>query len=419
MAKQPRRQLSPEEAAQKRRQNVVLGGGLAALIAVAAIAAAFTGAGPTSSRTAAPETKPIAIGGSASDKDAWRAQEATRIEVLIKETKELRQRQVSIEEENKRLKAEMLAKQSLTGQGYGVRGGDPSGPDGAPRAPSYPPPPAVPPSSPPRQIGTAPNAMPPPMPMTAGRPGAPLPPTGPALRVLAVAAAPDATRTQERAYNDETQSSPASDAGVQNYIPAGSFARAVLLNGVDAPTGGNAQQNPMPILLQLLDDAQLPNNFRSRLSGCFAIADAHGDLSSERVLARLNRLSCVDEDGGAVDLQVAGFITDETGRVGAQGTLITKTGQVLANAMFSGVLSGIGKGIQAEATQQNTTIAGAVTTQVNNPWKAGLGEGLGKSFDRISDYYLKLADKLFPVVSIDPGRTVEIVFTKGVKIQRK
>lgn len=425
MAKTEKRPLSPEEQRVKRKQNLYLGGALAALLTVAMVAAALTGS-PQRPKAAAPETKQIALGGSSSDRDAWRANEASRIEVLEKEKKEMLLRMKAFEEEQKRARAEAQARASV-----GARDPSPvqpppvvttpSPPATAPstRAPvTYPPPP----STPFRQVGPVPsNAGAGHVPGSVAGAGAPSVSQGPSLRVLVVAAADPSKPSPDRAYreSDSSDASAPSGSGVQSFIPSGSFAKAVLLNGVDAPTGGNAQQNPMPILLQLLDDAQLPNEFRSRLSGCFALADAHGDLSSERVLARLNRLSCVDQDGAAVDLKVTGFITDETGRVGAQGKLITKTGQVLGNAMFAGVLSGIGKGIQADATQQNTTITGAVTTQVNNPWKAGLGEGLGKSFDRIADYYLKLADKLFPVVSIDPGRTVEIVFTKGVEIQRK
>jgi len=38
---------------------------------------------------------------------------------------------------------------------------------------------------------------------------------------------------------------------------------------------------------------------------------------------------------------------------------------------------------------------------------------VGKTLDRLSQYYIDLAEKLFPVIEIDAGRTVEVVFTKG------
>lgn len=43
----------------------------------------------------------------------------------------------------------------------------------------------------------------------------------------------------------------------------------------------------------------------------------------------------------------------------------------------------------------------------------GVSTGVGKTLDRLSKYYIDLAEKLFPVIEIDAGRTVEIVFTKG------
>ena len=39
----------------------------------------------------------------------------------------------------------------------------------------------------------------------------------------------------------------------ETYIPAGAFMRGVLLSGLDAPTGGQAQQNPHPVLIEVMD----------------------------------------------------------------------------------------------------------------------------------------------------------------------
>ncbi|MBX9745064.1 MAG: TraB/VirB10 family protein, partial [Chlamydiales bacterium] len=82
---------------------------------------------------------------------------------------------------------------------------------------------------------------------------------------------------------------------VDNYIPAGSFAPAVVLEGVDASTSVHAQGDPRPITLQVTEDAYLPSNHRSRLKGCFITAAAAGDMSSERAYVRLEKLSCVEK----------------------------------------------------------------------------------------------------------------------------
>lgn len=34
--------------------------------------------------------------------------------------------------------------------------------------------------------------------------------------------------------------------------------------------------------------------------------------------------------------------------------------------------------------------------------------------DRITDYYLRLADRIFPVLEVDAGRPVDLVFSQGV-----
>ena len=71
-----------------------------------------------------------------------------------------------------------------------------------------------------------------------------------------------------------------------DLLITGSFARARLLNGVEAPTGGQANGNPVPMLLEIKDPAFLPNRYRSDIKRCMVTANATGDLSSERVLVR-------------------------------------------------------------------------------------------------------------------------------------
>ena len=66
----------------------------------------------------------------------------------------------------------------------------------------------------------------------------------------------------------------------RRYIPSGAFARAILLGGLDAPTGGQAQRNPQPVLLRLVDNAVLPNHFRSRIKECFVVGAGFGDIAA-------------------------------------------------------------------------------------------------------------------------------------------
>ena len=205
------------------------------------------------------------------------------------------------------------------------------------------------------------------------------------------------------------------DGGKQTieFLPAGSFIRVAMLNGVDAPTGGQAQSNPLPVAFHVLDVANLANRHRLDIKDCRIVAATWGDLSSERMMGRTETLSCVI-NGEAIEMAIKGQVIGEDGKAGVRGRLITKQGQLLANALFAGALSGIGKAFQSSATITST--GGGGMTQTIDPHKIGqaaLGSGVGGAGQQLAQYYLKAADKLFPVIETDGGRTVEILITKG------
>jgi len=58
------------------------------------------------------------------------------------------------------------------------------------------------------------------------------------------------------------------------FIPAASFVRVAMLNGVDAPTGGQAQGNPLPIAFHVLDVANMANKYNLDIKDCRFIASA-------------------------------------------------------------------------------------------------------------------------------------------------
>lgn len=209
------------------------------------------------------------------------------------------------------------------------------------------------------------------------------------------------------------------DAAAQDkaYVPSGSFMRAVLLGGLDAPTGGQAQNNPWPVLFRVQDNAFLPNRYRARVKECFLLGSGYGDISSERAYLRLESLSCVLNDGEVVDTSAKGYVVGEDGKAGMRGRLVSKQGQVLANALMTGIISGIGQGFQQSAVSYSTSALGTVgTVEPGKQFQAGIGAGIGKALDRLSQYYITLAEKMFPIIEVDAGRVVDVVLTKGVTL---
>jgi conjugal transfer pilus assembly protein TraB len=252
--------------------------------------------------------------------------------------------------------------------------------------------------------------------------GSPVPP-GPLL-APAAPAGPPLTRISvtERSKAAETLAQPGRTADdpdprtVSTFLPV-SFTRGTLIGGLDAPTGGQAQSNPHPVLIRLSDNSVLPNRFRGEYRECFVVAAGYGDISSERAYLRTESLSCVRSDGVALEVKIQGSVYGEDGKVGMRGRLVTKQGQMLANALLAGVVSGIGQGVATASTTYSTSPLGTIgTAQGADAYRAGIGTGVGRALDRLAQYYIKLAENTFPVIEIDAAREVDVVITKGVRI---
>ncbi len=213
------------------------------------------------------------------------------------------------------------------------------------------------------------------------------------------------------------QQSPGPKGDKDIYIPSGSFMRAVLLGGLDASTGGQAQNNPWPVLMRVQNNAFLPNRYRAKVKECFVLGSGYGDLSSERAFLRLESLSCVLSDGQVIDTTAKGYVVGEDGKAGMRGRLVSKQGQVLANALLTGLVSGIGQGVSMASTNYAMSPLGGVgIVPPGQQVEAGVGAGIGTSLGKLSQYYMTLADKIFPIIEIDAGRVVDIVLTKGMKL---
>lgn len=299
-----------------------------------------------------------------------------------------------------------------------LRAAPPADPPPSPAALTAPPAPA---RFPPEAALGRQAGLPPPPPPGVPRPGMPVgAPGSPGAEPAYVPPQPAIVRVTLAAPTKAQETGP--DAGkaaaqtVDTFLPV-SFTRGVLLGGLDAPTGGQSQTNPHPVLIRLSDNSVLPNRYRAEYRECFVIAAGYGDISSERAYLRTESLSCVRPDGTALEVKIQGSVYGEDGKVGMRGRLVTKQGQMLANALLAGVVSGIGQGIATSNTTYSTSAFGSVaTTGGSDALKSGLGTGVGKALDRLAQYYIKLAEQTFPIIEIDAAREVDVVVTKGVRI---
>jgi conjugal transfer pilus assembly protein TraB len=204
-------------------------------------------------------------------------------------------------------------------------------------------------------------------------------------------------------------------------IPAGSILRGVLLSGMDAPTGKQARRDPYPALLRLKDNAILPNRFRADVRECFVTVAGYGDLSSERAFLRTELITCVRHDGGVIEVPVDGYAVGEDGKVGLRGRLVSKQGQIIAQAMQVSFLEGISEIFGKQPVSVISTTPGSQVqfqdVLSGDSAQAAAMSGTGKALDRLANYYLDMAQDVFPVVEIDAGRSIEVILNRGATLQ--
>ena len=207
------------------------------------------------------------------------------------------------------------------------------------------------------------------------------------------------------------------------YLPP-SFMEATLLSGVRAPTTSAGKNNPIPILFRIKDLAVLPNKVKGDLKGCFVISEGTGNLADERVHVRLLTLSCVSKKGTAViDQQIKGFVMDEDGIVGLDGTVVAKMGAMLARSALAGALGGIGDGVQSSTVDYQTTPLGTQqmfsSDDTNNIIRSAVGGALAGASKDFQKFYLQLAEQTMPVIEAGATKTVTLVISEGVSLEVK
>ncbi|KVP96400.1 hypothetical protein WJ97_10950 [Burkholderia ubonensis] len=201
----------------------------------------------------------------------------------------------------------------------------------------------------------------------------------------------------------------------KGFLPAGSFSAATLISGVEAFTGGTAQQQPQPLVIRLDANAVLPNAANYQIKGCHVLASVWGDMSAERVYGRLATLTCVDSANRLVlSEEVEGVLVDSDGKNGIRGQLLDRQGAKLARSLLAGFAQGVSSAFGAAQSTTQTTALGMTTALIgSNAAKAGAYNGASTAAQQLADFYLKQAEATMPVIAVDAGRKVSVLFTKS------
>ncbi len=209
-----------------------------------------------------------------------------------------------------------------------------------------------------------------------------------------------------------------------NYLPPNSIAVAKVIVGVDANAGVESQTDPLPVVLRITGPARsVYENGRlltTNIAGCLVNGAARGDLSSEKVYVKLQRMTCPQPGGRFAVSEVKGFIAFG-GKSGVRGRVVSREGSLVGQAFMAGLVGGFGRGFSANSNSllngTNVTVDGKrQQLSTGDILQGGLGEGVAQTGDMVSKYLIERAEQYQPVIEMPTGIDVEIVFLDGVFI---
>ncbi len=222
---------------------------------------------------------------------------------------------------------------------------------------------------------------------------------------------------------------PAAEEGeffkAEEYVPAGAYAEAVIISGVDASVGISAQSDPRPILLRVKGPAFSSlfdgNVQKANLDGCLITGAASGDLSSEKIYVKLVNMTCAKSQDLVYETAIKGYVAGQ-GKSGIRGTVIGREGDFLAKSFLAGLVGGLGQGLQQKVAPP-LNFSNGLTTQsalsTEDVAKKGVGQGISSASDRLANYFINRAEQYQPVISIPSDLEVEVVFVEGFHLNGK
>lgn len=208
----------------------------------------------------------------------------------------------------------------------------------------------------------------------------------------------------------------------RRYYLSPSFFPAKLLTGIDAMTSKLGKDNQEQVFFRVDAPAVLPNQIKKDLSGCFVVANVHGNLAKERAAIQAVNLSCLSPDGKTViDEEILGFVTDNgDGKRDLAGNVVSKDGSKMAWLFAASVVGELGKSVSFSSYTQHDNVLGTSTTldpdKVAQQSLGGSIQSASESYKEIITDYIKQSG---PVIEMGPLKDATIFIQKGVWLNIK
>lgn len=202
------------------------------------------------------------------------------------------------------------------------------------------------------------------------------------------------------------------------------LSQAYMITGAYAPAFQEGDSEPLPVLFEAEGSIIQPNDHVGSVDKCFLLGSAKGNMNSQTAEIKLVSVSCLVDDGEyRIEAPITGWVIGENGIPGISGELLHKNGAWLARTFIAGFLETFAKALTGGNTTTINLGGGNNGNGKNND--AGVGKafsdnalyagasGLSTVFSKLGDYYLKMAEQIFPVIEVRGGRTVDLLLMGG------
>ena len=99
---------------------------------------------------------------------------------------------------------------------------------------------------------------------------------------------------------------------------------------------------------------------------------------------------------------------------------MSREGALVQKAFFAGLVSGVGQGVSSafapQAVATGTHTAAVANTGIDGIARAGIGAGASSAGRRVSDYLIRRAEQYQPVIQLQAGTAVTVVFLEGTRL---
>lgn len=210
---------------------------------------------------------------------------------------------------------------------------------------------------------------------------------------------------------------------IRYTIPPGTLVKGVIVQGVSQPVGINKPADPEVALIRITSAGKLPKKLRVALKGSNLICSTESILSNRRVRVRGETLSKHEKNGDFIVTDVCAVISGPGGKSGVPARVISYSGIQAGYGALSGALSAASSTL--ETILNNQTISklseiGPDQAILNSDVFTNVGlRGSHGGFEKLTDYYIKMAELNSPVLEIDMGTEVSILFTTAVTLGEK